>query len=95
MINDCTDPGILAERSEVVARGLISAYRKLSGSDSLTDRELEVLRFLEKGLSKREIASALFLSYNTIHSHTRSIYRKLSASSRDEAIAGAKERGIL
>jgi DNA-binding NarL/FixJ family response regulator len=38
----------------------------------LTERELEVLQ-LEKGMSKREIARTLFLSLNTIRSHTRSI----------------------
>jgi LuxR family transcriptional regulator, maltose regulon positive regulatory protein len=95
MIHDCTDPGILAERLEAVARGLTPSYRRLSGSDNLTDRELEVLHLLEKGLSKREIAGTLFLSYNTIHSHARSIYRKLNASSRAEAIAGAREQGLL
>jgi LuxR family transcriptional regulator, maltose regulon positive regulatory protein len=95
MLHDCTDPGVLAERTEVVARGLTPANRKHPGSDNLTDRELEVLRLLEKGLSKREIASRLFLSYNTIHSHSRSIYRKLNASSRVEAIARAGEQGLL
>jgi LuxR family transcriptional regulator, maltose regulon positive regulatory protein len=95
MINDCADPGILAERLEVVAKGLSPAYRRLSGLGDLTDRELEVLRLLEKDLSKREIGSTLFLSYNTIHSHTRSIYRKLNASSRVDAIARARELGLL
>ena len=95
MILDCIDPGILAERLEEVASELTPNSRKPSGSDHLTPRELEVLHLLEKGLSKREIASTLFLSYNTIHSHTRSIYRKLNASSRVEAIAHAREQGLL
>ena len=74
---------------------MLLVSRRSSGSDNLTDREIEVLHLLEKGLSKREIASTLFLSYNTIHSHTRSIYLKLEASSRAEAIAGAREQGLL
>jgi LuxR family maltose regulon positive regulatory protein len=93
MILDCVDPGILAERLEEISMLLVS--RRSSGSDNLTDREIEVLHLLEKGLSKREIASSLFLSYNTIHSHTRSIYRKLEASSREEAIAEARDQGLL
>jgi LuxR family transcriptional regulator, maltose regulon positive regulatory protein len=94
MILDCVDPGILTERHEEISNMLLVS-RRSSGSDNLTDREIEVLHLLEKGLSKREIASSLFLSYNTIHSHTRSIYRKLEASSREEAIAEAREQGFL
>ena len=94
MILDCVDPGILTERLEEISRMLL-ASRRSAGSDNLTDREIEVLHLLEKGLTKREIARSLFLSYNTIHSHTRSIYRKLEASSREEAIAEAREQGLL
>jgi LuxR family transcriptional regulator, maltose regulon positive regulatory protein len=65
-----------------------------AGTD-LTEREFDVLRLLEKGLSKREIGQTLFLSYNTIHTHARSIYRKLGASSREEAIAQARGRGLI
>jgi DNA-binding NarL/FixJ family response regulator len=61
----------------------------------LTERELEVLRLLDKGLSKREIAKTLYLSFNTVHSHTKSIYQKLTAFSRDEAIRRAREEGLL
>ncbi len=94
MVLDCVDPGILVERLEEISSTLLVSKRS-SDSDNLTDREIEVLHLLEKGLSKREVASTLFLSYNTIHSHTRSIYRKLEASSRAEAIAGAREQGLL
>jgi LuxR family maltose regulon positive regulatory protein len=50
---------------------------------------------LEKGLSKREVARSLFLSYNTIHTHPRSIYRKLGVLTRSEAIQRARQRGLL
>jgi DNA-binding CsgD family transcriptional regulator len=56
---------------------------------------LEVLRLLRGSLSKREIGQELFLSYDTIHTHTQSIYRKLGVSSRAEAVEEAKSRGIL
>jgi DNA-binding NarL/FixJ family response regulator len=52
----------------------------------LSEREREVLALLGSGLSEREIARELFLSFNTVHSHVKSIYRKLGVGSRAEAI---------
>lgn len=94
VVRDCPDPGVLGPRFEEATRTLTPRYRHVEGSE-LTERELEVLRLLEKGLSKREAASTLFLSYNTIHSHTRSIYRKLGAVSRAEAVERAQDQGLL
>ena len=78
-----------------VARTLTPAHRRIEGDSDLTERELEVLRYLAEGLSKREIGKELFLSFNTIHSHTKSIYQKLRVSSRQGAIARARELGAL
>ena len=50
-------------------------------SDQVSKRELEVLRAMAKGASKREAADQLFVSYNTVHSHVRSLYQKLDAHS--------------
>ena len=61
----------------------------------LSSRELVVLRLLGGALTERDIARELYLSHNTIHSHTRSIYRKLGASSRSEALAHARELGLI
>jgi LuxR family maltose regulon positive regulatory protein len=61
----------------------------------LTERELEVLRLLAEGLTKREVAARLFLSYSTIHSHTKSIYRKLDGASRDEVLERARALGFI
>lgn len=88
------DAGTLAERAEAVSR-LVAHANEPATIMELTEREFDVLKLLEKGLSKREIGRALFVSYNTIHSHTRGIYRKLGASSRQEAILRAKERGLI
>lgn len=93
LLADCRDPGIILDRLNEVKRSLAGDSKV--GSVDLTARELEVLGLLEKGLSKRQVGSELFVAFNTIHSHTRSIYRKLGASSRAEAIARAREQGLL
>ena len=76
-------------------RSLATAHRRGDRRTDVTDRELDVLRLLAKGLSKREIAHELFLSYNTIHTHTRSIYTRLDATSRSEAVARARALDLL
>ena len=64
------------------------------GSD-LTPRETEVLSFLVKGLSNREIAQLLGFTENTAKFHVKSILGKLQASDRTEAATAALQRGIL
>ena len=95
LVEECSDPGMLRDRLEEVARTLTPAYRRVSADSELTERELEVLRLLASGRSKRQVASVLFLSYNTIHSHTKSIYRKLRAYSRREAFERARALGLI
>jgi LuxR family maltose regulon positive regulatory protein len=63
--------------------------------ESLSERELEVLRLLAAGLSNREIAEGLYLSINTVKTHTKSIYSKLNVRSRVQAVNRAEELGIL
>ena len=63
--------------------------------DGLTRRELAILRLLPTGRSLREIGSSLYVSHNTVKTHTRGIYRKLDASTRGEAVARARELGLL
>ena len=57
----------------------------------LTARELDVLRLLRSDLSLREIASELYISYNTVKDHTKSIYRKLGVSSREAATEAGQD----
>ena len=68
-----------------------------SGSmvDPLSERELEVLAFMNQGLSGPEIAKILFVSINTIKTHIKNIYSKLGVSKRFDAIQRAKDLGIL
>jgi ATP/maltotriose-dependent transcriptional regulator MalT len=62
---------------------------------SLSARELEVLRLIADGLSNRAIAGTLFLSVGTVKSHAHNIYLKLEVQSRTQAIARAREVGLL
>ncbi|MGH8869523.1 MAG: LuxR C-terminal-related transcriptional regulator [Actinomycetes bacterium] len=63
--------------------------------DPLTDREEAVLRLLAGSLTLREIGAELFLSSNTVKTHTRAIYRKLRVRSRQQAVARARELGLV
>jgi LuxR family maltose regulon positive regulatory protein len=63
--------------------------------EPLSDREIEVLRLAAAGLSNREIAEQLYVSINTVKAHTKSVYRKLDAHNRTQAINRAQELGLL
>ena len=60
----------------------------------LTERELEVLRLLTNGLSKREIAAALYISHSTVHTHTVHIYGKCEVSTRAGLAMFAMRHGL-
>jgi LuxR family transcriptional regulator, maltose regulon positive regulatory protein len=64
-------------------------------TEQLTDREAAVLRFLPTMMSNHEIASELFVSVNTVKTHLRSIYRKLGAADRREAVQRARGMQLL
>jgi len=63
--------------------------------EPLSQRELEVLRLIAKGLSNREISERLFLALSTVKGHTRIIFDKLQVQRRTEAVARARELGLL
>ena len=62
---------------------------------NLTSRELEILEMLTKGLTNKEIGSALQISDNTVRNHVISIIEKLEVSDRTEAATAAIQRGII
>ncbi|HEX7187810.1 MAG TPA: LuxR C-terminal-related transcriptional regulator [Actinomycetes bacterium] len=66
-----------------------------ASGQSLTAREAAVLRLLPSQRSLREIADTLYVSHNTVKTHTRTLYRKLAVSTREEAVAAARENGLL
>ncbi len=63
--------------------------------EPLTERELELLRLIEAGLSNQEIAAKLVISMPTVKRHISNIYTKLGASSRTQAIARGKELNLF
>ena len=64
-------------------------------TEPLSQRELEVLRLVAQGLSNREISERLFLAVITVKGHNRNIFRKLQVRRRTEAVARARELGLL
>jgi LuxR family maltose regulon positive regulatory protein len=86
----------LADLAEDVERQLEDA-RAGSPKDvePPTPAELAVLRLLASDLSQREIGSELYLSMNTIKTHTRHLYAKLGAGSREDAVRRAHALGLI
>lgn len=60
----------------------------------LTDRELEILRFIAQGHNNPEIARKLFLSPKTVRNHITNIFSKLQVADRAQAIVRAREAGL-
>ena len=88
--------GNLADEAQAL-RARLAKERDSSnpGASALTGAELRLLPMLSTHLSFPEIAEELFLSRNTIKSEAISIYRKLGASSRSQAVARSRELGLL
>ncbi len=63
--------------------------------EPLSQRELEILKLVAQGRSNREIGERLFLALDTVKGHNRRIFDKLQVQSRMEAIARARELGLL
>ena len=61
----------------------------------MTPRELEILRLIAEGLSNREIAERLFVSENTVKTHSANLFSKLNARRRTQAVQIAKKAGVL
>lgn len=72
-----------------------SRYGPVEDIEPLTTREEDVLRYLVKGLIKKEIADQLGISQHTVDMHLRSVYRKLHVRSQTEAVSKALRQGIV
>lgn len=88
--------------SAFIAEGLYPEHKAQHGKaaaqpllEPMTERELEVLRLIAQGLSNQEISEKLFRALSTIKGHNRTIFDKLQVQRRTEAIARARELGLL
>ncbi len=63
--------------------------------EPLSGREIEVLKFMATGLTTAEIAARLYLSPNTLKSHTQNIFSKLDVHSRVQAVNKARELDLI
>ena len=62
---------------------------------SITRREMEILGLIAQGMSNREIAEKLFVSENTVKTHSSRVFDKLGAKRRTQAVQFGKEFGLL
>jgi LuxR family transcriptional regulator, maltose regulon positive regulatory protein len=96
MLEAFPDAGIfpeLLERQERKLRARRPREGQLDGE--LTERELDVLRFLVGEFSTRQIAQSHYVAPSTVRTQVKSIYRKLGVSSRKEAVEEAHVRGLI
>jgi LuxR family maltose regulon positive regulatory protein len=89
-----TDKLLAAFPQPTVAQSTISIQQSAM-LEPLSPRELEVLRLIAQGYSNQEIADRLFLALSTVKGHTRIIFDKLHVQRRTEAVARARELGLL
>ena len=83
---------LLNEFASMIKRG---EERQQVPVPRLTDREMEVLRLVAKGMNNRDIAKQLFISENTVKNHIRNILEKLQLHSRMEAVVYAVREKLL
>jgi LuxR family maltose regulon positive regulatory protein len=88
--------GILAAMSPLAAPSMSKEdLLQQEGIEPLTDRELQILRLLDKNLTNKEIARELVVTPGTVKVHTNNVYRKLSVNNRRAAVTLAKALGLL
>ncbi len=88
------DPDLVTPPSARVKRPVLTQAPVLV-VDQLSDREREVLQRLSGMLSTAEIAAEMYISVNTVKTHLKSIYRKLSADHRGEAVRRARQLNLI
>jgi DNA-binding NarL/FixJ family response regulator len=83
----------------VVASRVLDKLAELSkrnpSAETLSDREIEVLRLMAKGVSNSNIAEQLSITQSTVKTHITSIFQKLNVTTRTEAVTTALRRGII
>jgi len=100
LVKSLTRPLISAALKLVAAGGTYIPREVMQSSDSpvaarsLTERQLDVLRLIVKGLANRQIAERLAIAEDTVKQHARAAYAFLGVSSRTQAMSAATRRGI-
>ncbi len=89
-----------APMSSRIARRVLESFHttnrpKGQDKNGLTPRETEVLEMLSKGFTPREVGKKLFISYESVRSHLKNIYKKLHAHSLNDAIYKAKDKELI
>ncbi len=87
--------GLVVIDEDLAEDTLRPPQRPLGSHETLTPRELEVLELLASGLSNKDIADRLGVSFHTVKFHVNAILGKLGASSRTEVVALAARAGLL
>jgi DNA-binding CsgD family transcriptional regulator len=86
---------VAAELNLLPVQKAIAELRETSSIDSLTSREVDILRVVAVGLSNQRIADRLHISHSTVTTHMRNIFRKTGAQNRTEAAEYARRAGLL
>jgi NarL family two-component system response regulator LiaR len=87
---------LIVEREVLVPAGTPFALNEQRLRElAITKRELEILGLIASGLSNREIAERLFVSENTVKTHSSRLFDKLSAKRRTQAVQRGKELGLI
>ncbi len=95
LLRERPDLGIVTDEAKRLSEQIRTLPTTIAGATTLTPAELRVLPLLPTHLSFPEIGTRLFLSRHTIKTQAIAIYRKLDVSSRGEAVARAREIGLL
>lgn len=74
---------------------LAELSKKTLASETLSEREIEVLRLMAKGVSNKDIADQLSITQSTVKTHITSIFQKLNVTTRTEAVTSALRKGII
>ncbi len=86
-----------APMSPKIARKIIHEFQDENTGDQyiLSQREKDIVKCVEQGLTYKEISLRLKISSHTVHTHIKNIYEKLQAKDRDEALLKARKTGII
>ena len=86
-----------APMSPKIARKVIHEFQDENGEDQyiLSQRERDIVKCIEQGLTYKEISLRLKISSHTVHTHIKNIYEKLQAKDRGEALVKARKTGII